>query len=325
MNESTKENGVVETEKTTGRDKRIGPMNQAWNYAYGVVITILVTSVIIGAVSLLPVQLNWAFTAAITIVVFYYIGYKGFRKIDVGFNGVPEIFGRRVESILLDEGWVWLLPYPFMGVGAIDVRERTIDVLQAVVISKNKVRMSIDTRLMWKIFNPYASLSIGEGVIEDGQVDLVINTLREKAKDHTDGELMALEKELGNAIKEAADENSDRWGIHTIQVMVTKIVPADEKVAEAWEKRSIEEREADAEVVERNHIITSIDAISTKDDGSERMSPEVASAVFATERGKESPIRKIIIEGDERNPLVRASGVVNDGLVNQPSGKKGGE
>jgi len=294
------------------------PVIKLFNYGLGFIVVVCLNAILMVALSYSPIPNNFAFYAVIAVLATYYFGYLGLNKLEIGFNGVPLFLGERIEKVTLGEGWVWVLPYPFMSIESIDVRERTLDVLEAIVISSNQVRMRIDTRLMWRVCNPYASLSIGEGVIEDGQHDLVVNTLREKAYQHTDGELMGeLETTLGQLIKEAADNNSDRWGIKTVQVFVIKIVPADEKISEAWELRSLEEREKAAEEVELAHVAKRIDSMSNE---GKRMSSEIATAVVMEERGKKSPIRKLIIEGDGQNSLIKAAAVVNDGMSQQPGG-----
>lgn len=303
MNDKTKEAVQLAPKK---------PIGQLKNYACAMTANALAITIAYTSAYLLG--LNLWLTASVVLGVLYYVGYRRFRKLETGFNGIPEFLRNRVRWFTFPEGWVWVPS--LMSVVSVDMRERTADIKEAIVISKNNVRMQIDTRLMWQIIDPYQTLDIGEDVVKDGLRDLVVNTLREEARKHTDKDLMTKEINLGAKINKAADANSDRWGIKTVQVLVPKVVPAADNVIEAWERESIEERQAKSEAIENEHFIERVERMS---DGGNKMPYEIAAAFFQTERGKQSPVRKLIIEGDKGNPIVKAGAAVNDGLINQPT------
>ena len=304
-------------------------MSKFVNYIFAILFTGLFAALAIFTLKYSPIPSNWAFITVIIVISFYFVGYLGFRKLEIGFSGVPVIFGQRIRNITLSEGWVWLISF-IMEIKSIDVREQTKDIRETIVTSKDNAQVRVNMRAYFQIIDPYQSLSVEDemhendetedATIEDGLQAIIISELRRIANENTVSELIHLDEEIGREIKEQLKKLTSRWGIKIIDVAVLKIVAENEDMTRALEKKAREEHEKAGERVEVDHFIQSVDKIS---DNNKRMSPEIAAAFFATERGKESPVRKVMVEGDENNPLVKAAGLANDGLVNQPSDKGG--
>ncbi len=286
-------------------------------------------------------------SAGIVLIVVAYIGLFGLFKVPIAHRGVPLFFGRRISTWLLDEGWNWIPPKPFMNFETVDVREMTIDIPDSLVISgnkedgeeKNRAGMFIDTSMQASVdasnFNgPYAFLSIGEKVVRLGLIHLVVKTLRDVATRSDDEALMGMHEELAEAIKDALTSIPDgeiesiahRWGIVVHNVFVTRIVPSNPDLLRAYEQRSIEQRQQISEVIEREHVIDSVKRIAEE----LKISTSEAAIIFAAERDKMHGRQQIIVTGDEGSPVMKAASMmvsatekVTDSLANRLSSEGG--
>lgn len=302
--------------KKENEDEQITPINRWVNYLFGFIFCSLVTAVSISIFGRY-LTMNWGFYAFITAIVFFIIGYNGLRKVEIKHSGVILLLEKRIgEKVILDEGWGWIIPW-VMNITSVDMREQSMNVPETVVVSKNKIRMTIDTEQLWEIVNPHKSLSVSEDIIR-GLKTVTINTLREEATKYTDEELMDVKESLGDAVYKAADSITDRWGVNLKQVLISKIVPTNPKVMEAWEMETIEEREAVAEKKQNLSLAENIELLS---GNGEKMSREVAAAIHMEERGKKSPIQKIIVAGDDGNPIVKAAGMFHATLTKKNKGE----
>lgn len=259
------------------------------------------------------VTLNQYGEGALLMGVFYFAGWQGFKNVPIGFNGVPGLFGQRLKLFTLPEGWIWLLP--FMTLETIDVRERTKDIREFVVISKNNIRMRVESQILWKVVHPYRTLSIGEDVIgnaEEGNVEaaikaLVIRMIRMQVLTYTDKELMTGKMDIEGDATLTTNNISKRWGVWVVQILVIKIVPVNEKVMSAWEEEGVEQRQKITDKIDREALIASIEEISNNGNN---MSPEMAAMVELARRGKEMPTKKIVIDDQSTrgiDPLLKAA------------------
>lgn len=251
-----------------------------------------------------------------------WITLMGGRGIDIAHRGVLSFLGKRVGGILFHEGAHWVPPF-VCSLVEVSVKEYTTDIPATKFVSKNKVEMHADASIQWRIVDPFLVLNLGgedksgEGVIEDGLKLLILHFLRSDGKNLTDEELME-DKEDGDgrniakrifemlkppsgsppSIEDEANIE-DRWGIVILNVLVSNLLPVDEKILDAYEKSRIEEQEKVAERTESDFFIERVNTISEK----AKITPELAAAFFSTERGKDTPYRKFDVTGGG-TPLV---------------------
>ena len=247
----------------------------------------------------------WYYAIGLTLIFLGYFGIAGLIKIDIGFRGVPILFGGRwtVEWILpsgrvvlkalfeLREGWNWILPKPFMGAEAIDVREQSTEVPEFTVVALgsisqdpediSSVRITIKpSTIRWKIVNPAQSLSIGEEVIRKSLVELVQNTLRQKVSCLSDIEALRVTDGLRNDIQTEADEQATDWGVDVVTFLMGEI-SLPKEVHEDYEKLRREERQRRAEKLELDHVRERLNELIAMGYTRER-----AQEIVQTERGK---------------------------------------
>ncbi|MEK7134390.1 MAG: SPFH domain-containing protein [Patescibacteria group bacterium] len=251
-------------------------------------------------------------------------------RLDVAHNGVLLFLGKRIEKILFEEGLHWIPPF-ICEMEEVSVKEYTTDVPETKFVSKNKVEMKGDSSIQWRVINPFSVLSLGtedktgENVVEDGLKLLLHHFLRSDGRLFTDEELM---DDTGNiserimAMLNAPGPDGtieDRWGIHILNVLVSGVLPTDPKVLDAYERARIEAQEKEAETTESEFFIKRVLKIA-KDTG---MSPEIAGAFFASERGKAPPYHRIEVTGSGRAIVMTGTG---GGSITPSSHKKeGGE
>ncbi len=296
-----------------------------WTLFWGITFAIITLSGALYLASyLIPANFDtigkYIIYAFLSVIVLKYFS-MGIREVPVAHQGVPLLFGTRNKSYRIGEGIFWM-PRFIKSAEYIDTRQQTKNVREVPVISKDGVRMAIDTRLMFSITDPYATLSVEEEVVDQGLEDLIVATLRREAKKYSAKDLAIKvatgsscddeEINLGGKIEEEAKEISKSWGITTNQVMVTKIIPQDESVIATWEKVNKEKTERTAEGIERNHVIKSVKKMSEELNISE----SEALMAFDDERDKMHGRRNIVIT-NANSPMENAAAILSNGLANK--------
>ncbi len=255
--------------------------------------------------------LNLGITGVAIIAIWMYF-WSGVYKVPIAYQAVPLFLGTRIKYFILEEGYCWL-PTFLMNMKGMDTHERRTDVNISNVVSSEGVRVLFDVTLVWNVLNPYRILSIDEDLMKKGICDVVDRALNREGEKWTAEQLVqgALMLGLDEKIEEATTLKAKEWGIKVSGAMITRKTTLNEKVITAWERETIEEAEKKAEEIEREHFVKSIDEIS---DNGKRMTHEMAAALFQTERGKTTPIRKIIVDGNQDHPLISAAALISDGM-----------
>jgi regulator of protease activity HflC (stomatin/prohibitin superfamily) len=307
------------------------PLYETWKKIHNNVVAVIFNSLLI--LVLIPIMgmifkdsSPWVVIIATTVLEILLVWYPGYLYTPIGWRSVITFAGGRVKPLfyitsedrkdgfywVLDEGWLWLPPWVMGGEG-VNVKERTMVVNDVEVPSKDSIRMLPDTTLQYKIVDPHLLLQIGLSAVEKGLHDLVSDTVRQLAHQNSAAVLYRFEKvDFNKPVSDACDREGalTRWGIDVVSVLLKKILPLENKVSEAFELETVEQRQKPGEKVERAFNIESIEAY--KKTG---LSPDAAAAMHAGERGKNVKISVRRIEVDSTDPMTQAAAVVNDGLA----------
>ena len=223
-----------------------------------------------------------------------YFGYCGIKKIDVQHEGVPLIFGKRLTmfgyKISILEGWIWILPWPFMNIKIVDTREKPKPIPLTEVLSNDNIPMKVDVHAQIKIVDPHAYLSAENP--EDALVELSERTVRWKIQEKKAVDLPGAKEELSHTLQDEMDRVAlNRWGMDVVQIFVTDIrLPED--LERAMVKKQREEEEATYEFREFQHILKILGA-GDEEKGKEawlKMTPEERAKIMQAERGKRTVV-----------------------------------
>lgn len=260
--------------------EEIGPIQKPGRlglFSLGAVVTVAAC-----LVSLLLIP--WPWNVSLVIVTWFYLGIGGLTKVEVGFRGVPVIFGgrfmrldrycREVRETLPDgttatrqevislarsrfelpEGWNWILPPPLMGREPVEVREQSVVVPPFTVISRNNIRITVaQSVIRYRTVNPAQFLSVAKRVIEKSLLELVQQRLRVGLRGMNDEDAVGASDTLRNDVQHEADQRAFAWGIDVIEVLIGEIARPPEVQAD-YEKIVRERKQQEAERTEIENV-----------------------------------------------------------------------
>lgn len=179
-----------------------------------------------------------------------YFGFWGFKTVDVGFHGVPIFLGRRWKKYIFREGLYWILPYPFMEIDEIDVREDIIKVSNLEAITEDNFRVRVTSAaIRFKIVNPFKSLSVKIEVIRDNFDELIGNVLRVSIRKKKMENVLGEFEEGKQDVEDAATVVAKSWGIEIEDVLIAPITLTEE-VIDDMEKIGREKIQKEGEKIE---------------------------------------------------------------------------
>lgn len=208
--------------------------------------------------------------AGVSIAVGY--SFLSFNYVPIGHKGVPLYFGSRLlvpdgngrmrARFEIPEGLIWL-PWPFLGLEDVDVREQTINVTEFTVISQNAVRVTVRPSVIrFRIDNPGQSLSVGMSTIRTGASELQQNIIRSEINAMSDERARQATDQMRDRVKEEADRRADDWGVKMAEILIGEVA-LPESVQRDYERVVREERQMVAETVELNHVAARIREMTT--------------------------------------------------------------
>lgn len=219
-----------------------------------------------------------------------FVGVRGIIGIPVGHKAVPLVLKKRridffIYKGLFSEGYYWILPPPLMEAETIDVREKQTPIENFTALNKEGIKITASASIQWKVLDPFKSLSITEGVIENSLKKLIESCVRTSIRQYTTEEILSAYEETKTQVKNdlstAAEGNANTWGIEIIDVIVSHLEPPT-SIINTYERRKIETIEVELETIEQKHARTHIKA-SQDELG---LSPNESKELFQTERGK---------------------------------------
>lgn len=130
----------------------------------------------------------------------------------------------------------------------IDLREQVIDFPPQAVITKDNVRMQVNTVIYYQITDPFKAMyEIAN--LPDAILKLTITTLRNVMGNMDLEESLVSRERINSELRETLDLATDKWGVRVNRVELKDIAPPDD-VTKAMEKQIKADREKRARVLE---------------------------------------------------------------------------
>lgn len=198
---------------------------------------------IVQSIALQFFERSWFLTLVVCVAIIPPLITAGLVDIPIQNAGVPLVFGKRMQSWLLDEGLNWILPSPLMGFEKVSLQEQTIQIPKdeeeaekPLIVpairglkeneddTKQEIRKLADddfktirfvqmkARLVirYSIVHPFQFLNQGPNIVERGLGDLAVKTLRQMGSVMSDIDLIRQKDTFeGKIIKEMRKEPTD--------------------------------------------------------------------------------------------------------------------
>lgn len=163
------------------------------------------------------------------------------RKADSGLHFVIPFIEKTRKVIMMSDGSLRQSP-------VVDLREQVIDFPPQSVITKDNVRMQVNTVIYYQITDPFKSTyeiaNLPEAILK-----LTVTTIR-NVMGSMDLEESLISRERINAeLRETLDEATDKWGVRVNRVELKDIEPPDD-VTQSMEKQIKADREKRARILE---------------------------------------------------------------------------
>ena len=130
----------------------------------------------------------------------------------------------------------------------VDLREQLLNVEKLDVITKDNVRMEVDTLVFYQILEPYkAAYEINNPVraIDELSKTTVRNVFGEMDLDTS----LASREDSNSKLRGVLDEATDKWGIKVLRVEIQDIKPPDD-LLQTMKKQMTAERERREQVIQ---------------------------------------------------------------------------
>ncbi|KKN42290.1 hypothetical protein LCGC14_0714900 [marine sediment metagenome] len=176
----------------------------------------------------------------------------GIRVINEYHRGIRLRFGKFLD--VLQPGLRWVIPFIDIIPRRVDIRERVIDMRPQATLTKDKVSLTIDAIVMWKIKQGKGEEDILENCRKNElEVKNVKNVMQQKAEaqlreaiaSRVFSEVLEKKEEIATKIRNELDEATDRWGVDVTSVQIRDIkLPDGMKRAMALKAEADIEKEA---------------------------------------------------------------------------------
>ena len=181
----------------------------------------------------------------------------------------------------------------------VDLREQLLNVEKLDVITKDNVRMEVDTLVFYQILEPYkATYEINNPVraIDELSKTTVRNVFGEMDLDTS----LASREDSNTKLRQVLDEATDKWGIKVLRVEIQDIKPPADLV-ETMKKQMTAERERREQVIQAE--------------------AKKRSSILEAEGINQSKI--LIAEAEKQEKILRAEGEAEEIRLTQDATAKG--
>jgi len=180
-----------------------------------------------------------------------------------------------------------------VGAKRVDLREQLLNVDKLEVITKDNVRMGVDTLVFYQIMEPFKAVyEINNPV--NGIKELSKTTVRNVFGEMDLDQSLASREESNTKLRSVLDEATDKWGIKVLRVEIQDIIPPQELV-------QVMQEQMKAERIKRGNVIEA-EAVKKKmileAEGKNR------EAILLAEADKQESI--LTAEGEAKSILLRA-------------------
>ena len=215
------------------------------------------------------------------------------KIVNTGQLYVVERFGQYYKT--LEPGWHFLIPFVDFVRRRVSTKQQILDVQPQSVITKDNVRISVDTVIFYKLLNAkdavYNIEDYRSGIIYSATTNMR-NLLGNMSLD----EVLSGRDMINQDLLSIMDEVTDAYGIKILSVEIKNIIPPTE-IQEAMEKQM---------KAERNKRAMILQAEGERQSEIEKAEGMKRSKILAAEAEKEANIRRA--EGLKESQLLEAEG-----------------
>jgi regulator of protease activity HflC (stomatin/prohibitin superfamily) len=163
------------------------------------------------------------------------------RKADSGLHLVIPFVERTRKTVSLKDG-------NLRETAIIDLREQVIDFPPQAVITKDNVRMQVNTVIYFQVTDPFkATYEIAN--LPEAILKLTVTTLRNVMGNMDLEESLISRERINGELRETLDLATDKWGVRVNRVELKDIQPPDD-VTNSMEKQIKADREKRARILE---------------------------------------------------------------------------
>lgn len=215
------------------------------------------------------------------------------KIVNTGYLYVVERFGQFDK--VLEPGWHFIIPFVDFVRRKISTKQQILDVQPQSVITKDNVKISVDTVIFYKLLNARDAVYN----IEDYKAGIVYSAttnMRNLIGNMTLDEVLSGRDRINQDLLSIIDEVTDAYGIKILSVEIKNIVPPDE-IQQAMEKQMRAERDKRAMILQAEGL---------RQSQVEKAEGEKQSQILRAEAEKEANIRRA--EGLKESQLLEAEG-----------------
>lgn len=215
------------------------------------------------------------------------------KIVNTGYLYVVERFGQFDK--ILEPGWHFIIPFVDFVRRKISTKQQILDVQPQSVITKDNVKISVDTVIFYKVLNARDAVYN----IEDYRAGIIYSAttnMRNLIGNMTLDEVLSGRDRINQDLLSIIDEVTDAYGIKILSVEIKNIVPPDE-IQQAMEKQMRAERDKRAMILQAEGL---------RQSQVEKAEGEKQSQILRAEAEKEANIRRA--EGLKESQLLEAEG-----------------
>ena len=229
----------------------------------------------------------------VILILILAVMVSSIKIVNTGYLYVVERFGQFDK--VLEPGWHFIIPFVDFVRRKISTKQQILDVQPQSVITKDNVKISVDTVIFYKLLNARDAVYN----IEDYKAGIVYSAttnMRNLIGNMTLDEVLSGRDRINQDLLSIIDEVTDAYGIKILSVEIKNIVPPD-GIQQAMEKQMRAERDKRAMILQAEGL---------RQSQVEKAKGEKQSQILRAEAEKEANIRRA--EGLKESQLLEAEG-----------------
>lgn len=167
-----------------------------------------------------------------------------YNSVEVGTKGIVQEYGRVIREV--DEGMHYVNPLTEQ-LRYVNMKVQVIDLGKQNVMTSDKLSITIDSVVYYKITNPYDALYKIDD-IRHAIIELSHSTLRNVIGHHTMEICLSQREKIAESIKKIVDESVHNWEVSIMSIQIKDMtIPHD--IITSLSSTVIAEREAMAKII----------------------------------------------------------------------------
>lgn len=215
------------------------------------------------------------------------------KIVNTGYLYVVERFGQFDK--VLEPGWHFIIPFVDFVRKKLSTKQQILDVEPQSVITKDNVKILVDTVIFYKMLNARDAVYNIENY-KSGIVYSATTNMRNILGNMSLDEILSGRDSINQDLLSIIDEITDAYGIKILSIEIKNIVPPAE-IQQAMEKQMKAEREKRAMILQ---------AEGARQSQIEKAEGEKQAKILSAEAEKQANIRRA--EGLKESQLLEAEG-----------------